>query len=64
MRSKPVWLPDARMATFPDAPDEVQAEINDLIEIIEASVDEVVRRRRCWAWHVRFNACRHSRPLM
>ena len=29
------------MATFPDAPDEVQAEINDLIEIIEASVDEV-----------------------
>ena len=41
-------LPDARMATFPDAPDEVQAEINDLIEIIEASVDEVVRRRRCW----------------
>ena len=48
MRSKPVWVPDARMATFPDAPDEVQAEINDLIEIIEASVDEVVRRRRCW----------------
>lgn len=41
-------LPDARMATFPDAPDEVQSEINHLIEIIEASVAEVVRRRRRW----------------
>ena len=41
-------LPDARMATFPDAPDEVQTEINHLIEIIEASVAEVVRRRRRW----------------
>ena len=41
-------LPDARMATFPDAPDEVQTEINHPIEIIEASVAEVVRRRRRW----------------
>ena len=41
-------LPDARMAEFPEASSGVQAEVSEIIDVVETAVAEVNRRRRRW----------------